>query len=183
MMMIVIVLTLIKLPGSQSCKYELDKFASFWQRIQQLESEHWEATHVLEVRNKNVVTEILYFKLFQFERKLMPPVKTIEELREIQTTYFSFMTVRHPFERILSAYRDKFFVLRDTPNEVNKAVKFYKLYGKRIIENYRSENDSSSQDAKWVELIQSSWFMRFHIYVVSTLSSSIYFNPFMPVGL
>ena len=81
-------------------------------------------------------------------RKLMPPVKTIEELREIQTTFFSFMTVRHPFERILSAYRDKFFVLKDTPNEVNKAVKFYKLYGRRIIQNYRSENDSLSQDPK-----------------------------------
>lgn len=84
----------------------------------------------------------------KLNRKLMPPVKTIEELREIQTTFFSFMTVRHPFERILSAYRDKFFVLRDTPNEVNKAAKFYKLYGRRIIENYRSENDSSSQDSK-----------------------------------
>ena len=95
-----------------------------------------------------VVAEILYFKLLQFERKLMPPVKTIEELREIQTTFFSFMTVRHPFERILSAYRDKFYVLKDTPNEVNKAAKFYKLYGKRIIENYRLENDSLSQDAK-----------------------------------
>ena len=81
-------------------------------------------------------------------RKLMPPVKTIEELREIQTTFFSFMTVRHPFERILSAYRDKFFVLKDTPNEVNKAVKFYKLYGRRIIQNYRSENDSLLQDPK-----------------------------------
>ena len=81
-------------------------------------------------------------------RKLMQPVKTIEELREIQTTFFSFMTVRHPFERILSAYRDKFFVLKDTPNEVNKAVKFYKLYGRRIIQNYRSENDSLSQDPK-----------------------------------
>ena len=81
-------------------------------------------------------------------RKLMPPVKTIEELREIQTTFFSFMTVRHPFERILSAYRDKFFVLKDTPNEVNKAVKFNKLYGRRIIQNYRSENDSLLQDPK-----------------------------------
>ena len=50
----------------------------------------------------------------------MPPATTIEELIDIQQKYFSFMTVRHPFERILSAYRDKFYVLSDSSSERNK---------------------------------------------------------------
>ena len=79
-------------------------------------------------------------------RKLMPPPKTIEDLRTIQESFFSFMTVRHPFERILSAYRDKFFALSDSSNEKNKAAKFYKMYGKHIIKNYRRSNDTLAQE-------------------------------------
>ena len=76
----------------------------------------------------------------------MPPPRTIEDLRMIQETFFSFMTVRHPFERLLSAYRDKFFVLSDSPNEKNKAAKFYKMYGRHIIKNYRRPNDTLAQE-------------------------------------
>ena len=76
----------------------------------------------------------------------MPPPKTIEDLRTIQESFFSFMTVRHPFERILSAYRDKFFALSDSANENKKAAKFYKMYGKHIIKNYRRSNDTLAQE-------------------------------------
>ena len=78
----------------------------------------------------------------------MPPATTIEELRDIQQNFFSFMTVRHPFERVLSAYRDKFYVLKDSPNEVNKASKFFRLYGRRIIQKFRLENDTIAQESK-----------------------------------
>ena len=81
-------------------------------------------------------------------RKLMPPPKTIEDLRTIQESFFSFMTVRHPFERLLSAYRDKFFVLTDSSSEKNKAAKFYKLYGRRIISNYRRQNDTIAKEGR-----------------------------------
>ena len=76
----------------------------------------------------------------------MPPPKTIDHLRMIQESFFSFMTVRHPFERILSAYRDKFFVLSDSANEKNKAAKFYKMYGKHIISNYRRQDDTLAKE-------------------------------------
>ena len=59
------------------------------------------------------------------------------------------MTVRHPFERILSAYRDKFYVLADTPNEKNKAAKFFRLYGNKIIHKYRSKEDTTAQSPKY----------------------------------
>ena len=67
----------------------------------------------------------------------MPPVTTLAELHQIQTDYFSFLTVRHPLERILSAYRDKFFSLSEVRTERKKAAKFYKLYGRKIISQYR----------------------------------------------
>ena len=78
----------------------------------------------------------------------MPPATTIEELHKIQAEYFSFLTVRHPFERILSAYRDKFFSLSEAKTERNKAAKFYKLYGRKIISLYRPENNTSPLDPK-----------------------------------
>ena len=78
----------------------------------------------------------------------MPPAITIEELHKIQAEYFSFLTVRHPFERILSAYRDKFFSLSEAKTERNKAAKFYKLYGRKIISRFRAENITSALEAK-----------------------------------
>ena len=67
----------------------------------------------------------------------MPPVTTLAELHQIQTDYFSFLTVRHPLERILSAYRDKFFCLSEVRSEKKKATKFYQLYGRKIISQHR----------------------------------------------
>ena len=78
----------------------------------------------------------------------MPPVTTMAELQQIQADYFSFLTVRHPLERILSAYRDKFFSLSEVSAERKKAAKFYKLYGRKIISQFRAENTSSALDPK-----------------------------------
>ena len=51
-----------------------------------------------------------------------------EKQREMLRTYHRFMFVRHPFERLLSAYRDKF---------VKKSPAFLKIFGRAIIRRYR----------------------------------------------
>ena len=65
---------------------------------------------------------------------------------------FSFLVSRHPFERILSAYRDKFFLNNQYSThsfEKTKVEKFRRLYGKEIISKYRTAvpDDPKYKDA------------------------------------
>lgn len=52
-------------------------------------------------------------------------------------TYYKFLFVRHPFERLVSAYRNKFI---DSYN----LTLFKKLYGRRIIRHFRKNPDAKS---------------------------------------
>ena len=51
------------------------------------------------------------------------------------------MTVRHPLERLLSAYRDKFFLNGDAKYEHAKVRRWYMRYGAKIIRMYRTGTD------------------------------------------
>ena len=91
-------------------------------------------------------------------RKWTIQTKTADMLYGTNDRLFSFMVARHPFERILSAYRweslviylimyingsqfrDKFFLNLDYSHDVferNKVQRFYKLYGREILQKYR----------------------------------------------
>ncbi|XP_020895323.2 carbohydrate sulfotransferase 11-like [Exaiptasia diaphana] len=52
-------------------------------------------------------------------------------------TYYKFLFVRHPFERLVSAYRNKFI---DSYN----LTLFKKMYGRRIIRHFRRNPDPTS---------------------------------------
>lgn len=65
---------------------------------------------------------------------------------------FKFMVVRHPFERILSAYRDK---LEDYSRDQEYRDGFYyEHYGKYIAKKYRDPtNDRDAKEPSWREFI------------------------------
>ena len=56
------------------------------------------------------------------------------------------MVVRHPFERILSAYRDK---LEDLARDIDARDGFYyTMYGKHIVAEYRQQEAKNSTEEK-----------------------------------
>lgn len=60
---------------------------------------------------------------------------TMDEIQYRVDTYFKFIFVRHPFERILSAYFNKF---------VQNNIPFRRKYGRHIIENFRENPTNES---------------------------------------
>ena len=92
---------------------------------------------------------------------------------------FSFMISRHPFERILSAYRwdnyfimmiffystrDKFFINGDDPYEKTKVARFYEMYGKEIIAKHRNSSSKLGDNPKYR---RAPTFKEFLHYLVS----------------
>ena len=56
------------------------------------------------------------------------------------------MVVRHPFERILSAYRDK---LEDLARDIDARDGFYyTMYGKHIVAEYRQQQEGNNSTEK-----------------------------------
>lgn len=70
------------------------------------------------------------------------------------------MVVRHPFERILSAYRDK--LENSTAGREHGTVHFYEKYGKKIVAKYRP-----SSKANTYSLIEPT-FEEFVQYLIDT---------------
>ena len=52
--------------------------------------------------------------------------------------YRRVIQVREPYERLLSAYRDKFFLNGDAKYEHAKVRRWYMRYGAKIIRMYRT---------------------------------------------
>ena len=86
-------------------------------------------SQILEVHNKDFMTKIGLRQLRDY---------SFAEAIDIVKHYKKFLMVRHPMERLISAYRDKF--IKD-----NKWTQgFHKRYGRRIIRIYRAEPSSQS---------------------------------------
>ncbi|KAG7167850.1 carbohydrate sulfotransferase 9-like [Homarus americanus] len=63
------------------------------------------------------------------------PVQDYEDIQQSLKVCLKFMIVRHPFERLVSAYRDK---LENTNiGKQNGVDHFYEKFGKKIVDKYR----------------------------------------------
>ena len=76
-----------------------------------------------------------------------------EELRSRLKEYAKFMFVRHPMERLVSAYRDKF-----VNNNRSQEKWFFSRYGRKIIKRYRAnatrESFAKGHDVTFAEFVQ-----------------------------
>ena len=77
-----------------------------------------------------------------FWRKIEKPAKIFVKDSDARKAggmagFNSFITVRHPFERLLSAYRDRFFAMDNSAHELKKEELFRKSYGLDIIRKHR----------------------------------------------
>merc|ERR1711971_1382315 len=67
-----------------------------------------------------------------------------QDSNKVMQDTFRFMVVRHPFERILSAYRDK---LEDLERDIDARDGFYyTMYGKHIVAEYRQQEAKNSTE-------------------------------------
>lgn len=67
-------------------------------------------------------------------RRVWPPME-YQDAHQALKAFLKFMIVRHPFERLVSAYRDK---LENTNiGKENGVDHFYQKYGRKIVEKYR----------------------------------------------
>ena len=73
---------------------------------------------------------------------------------------YRFMVVRHPFERILSAYRDK---LEDISRDLEaRDGYYYTVYGKNIVSEFRDKTDTNLTG-----IIEPTW-REFVTYILNT---------------
>ena len=76
------------------------------------------------------------------------------KLKHSKKTEKSFIVVRHPFERLVSAYRDKL----ERSHAVDYEVDFYyKKYGEKIVKKYRQ---------KAIDIFGQDFFRLSSIYIV-----------------
>jgi hypothetical protein len=79
-------------------------------------------------------------QLSDLARSIYPELEPERAEQYLQTTT-KVLTVRHPFERILSAYRDK--LENFNHGQEHGTVHFYNKYGSKIVKKYRSGGNST----------------------------------------
>jgi len=88
---------------------------------------------------------------------------------------FRFMVARHPFERILSAYRDK---LEDLSRDIEaREGYYYTMYGKHIVAEYRDTRDRANMTG----VLEPTW-REFVTYLLNTPATK-YDEHWMPMWM
>ncbi|KAI8771907.1 carbohydrate sulfotransferase 11 [Biomphalaria glabrata] len=97
------------------------------------------------------ITSILPNEIYDKSNKYLKrlSVYTKEEIEYRVDNYFKFVFVREPYERLLSAFRNKFLV------NTNSSSYFKGRFGKKIIKNYRfePESDPDGNGVKFSEFV------------------------------
>ena len=102
--------------------------------------------------------------LYRFNKGLQRPGKmnlrlnsfSPDQQKQMLETYFKFTFVREPFERILSAYKDKFVIPRDVDRKMRE------FHGREILKNFRPHVSKSA-----LEKLDDITFPEFIEYLVT----------------
>ncbi|KAG8036506.1 hypothetical protein G9C98_003828 [Cotesia typhae] len=104
-----------------------------WKRVLMIATGKWSGNNPLEIPGNLTHAAGTFKRLSNF---------TMTEIERKLSNYDTLIVVRHPLERLLSAYRNKF----ETKDEIS-AKYFQTRFGRRIIKNYR-RNPSKESLAK-----------------------------------
>ncbi|XP_045468521.1 carbohydrate sulfotransferase 11 isoform X3 [Harmonia axyridis] len=94
-----------------------------WKRVMMVLTGTSNVTNLLEIPSHQAHSENSTVRLSQYPYK---------DAMKYLKTYTTFMIVRHPMERLLSAFRNKF------EGNLTSSKYFQRRYGRRIIKKYRS---------------------------------------------
>jgi len=74
------------------------------------------------------------------QARAVAPILSLSKLRQLATSaqFKGMFVVRHPFDRLVSAYRDKIERCHGPDNTTLKGEWYYKTYGKKIVSKYRN---------------------------------------------
>ena len=131
--------------GSQGCVRELD-LTLHQQMVQKQEESSDVATTSLSSSGRIVLSasSVSMIPLQVWRPRFRSPLY----LNRAVKTHFSWLTARDPLQRLLSAYRDKFFLNGNKRYEQEKVERWYKMYGRKIIEKYRTDTPEEVQYQK-----------------------------------
>ena len=122
--------------------YSNDDYKFFISTVWKAGSIHW----------KEVLRQLHAGGSIDFRNRQPDPVMPMNKMSDLYTKldeYYKIIFVRHPFSRLLSAWRDKIFEA-DKPDDSN----YYRIKGRRIVKTYRpgaSKRELFAGNATFIE--------------------------------
>ncbi|KAK6175666.1 hypothetical protein SNE40_014072 [Patella caerulea] len=133
-----------------------DRYKTLFCQIPKVASTNWRRMFLI-LSGKMNTTDPGQLKSFDVHKTYDKHIKVLgdlnpEQIRYRLKNYFKFVIVREPFERLLSAYRNKF------GNLSKSNLYFHKRFGRRIVKKYRPNAKEQSlitgSDVTFGEFVQ-----------------------------
>lgn len=92
--------------------------------------------------------------------------RSLEEFQYANNTFFKFMFVRHPMERMLSCYLDK--MVTSPHSSLPAFRRFVKQKGAKLVKKHKRKNDRNNKNNRMLATKEQPTFEEFLEFVLST---------------